>query len=825
MASMEGLEPITVSPQKQDPGWKHCQVFVKNDENSNGVVNKVELKKCLYCGKMFQGGGIHRLKEHLAGRKGNGPICDRAPEDVRIAMQQHLENNLAVKRQKKKQTLVVVNQGSSELDDYSLSNRISDSALVVRGGDVGISSRSVDMDGVLLGTLRNSLPVSSGGVDVVKGVEFSDNALLEPSGEPDSKFSFSHKEDVGMSVERRFRLRDVNSSIENIGAGFASNVTKSSHNPAGITLRENSNSFAEHAQQRLPLVSLPHSDVLVNREEVKIGNPSATKRKRLIDENSYAGEEAGILSNDLELERINSQRRVHVAIGRFLYEIGASLDAVKESVYFQPMIDVIASGSSGVIAPSYHDLRGWILKDVVEEVRNDIDQCTARWEKTGCSLLASQWNSGKGRSFLNFSVYCPEGTIFLKSADVSDIIQSPDALHNLFQQVIEEVGVKHILQVITNSEEQYIVVGKRLMETFPTLYWSPCAAHCIELMLEDFGKIEWIKSAIEQAKSVTRFIYKHTVVLNIMRSPWLLHRSGWAPLMQIQWKDPLLRALNIVGSKKRAAMGYVFAGIYRAKEMIKRELPKREDYMFYWNIIDCRWKNLWHHPLHTAGFYLNPKFFYSVEGDVANSIVSGVFDCIERFISDIEVQDRIVKEINLYKDAAGDLGRKLAIRARDTLLPAEWWSTYGGGCSFLSRFSVRLLSQTCSLVHHKSNQIPFEQLHETRNCLEHQRLNDLVFVQYNLQLRQMSNRTKVLEYADPLSFDRKSVVEDWIMEKEVNLEDIRSANWMSVDPPSVNSMLLELSNEEAEDLRAGFDDCEILNGLKEVKEEVINMMQ
>lgn len=61
----------------------------------------------------------------------------------------------------------------------------------------------------------------------------------------------------------------------------------------------------------------------------------------------------------------------------------------------------------------------------------------------------------------------------------------------------------------------------------------------------------------------------------------------------------------------------------------------------------------------------------------------------------------------------------------------------------------------------------------------------------------------MLEYADPLSFDRKSVVEDWIMEKEVNLEHIRSANWMSVDPPSVNSMLLELSNEEAEDLRAG----------------------
>lgn len=646
MASMEGLEPITVSPQKHDPCWKHCQVFVKNDESPDGVVNKVELKKCLYCGKMFQGGGIHRLKEHLAGRKGNGPICDRAPEDVRIAMQQNLENKLALKRQKMKQALVVVNSG--ELDSYSLSNhgqctlpRVPDSALTVNRGDVGISSDS----------------------------------------------------------------------------------------PACV-LRENSNAFSGHAQQRLPPVSFPHSGVLENREEEVgiIGNASSVKRKRLVDEDSYAGDHAGTVSNDLELERVNSRQRIQVAIGRFLYEIGASLDAVKESVYFQPMIDALVSGGSGITAPSYHDLRGWVLKDVVKEVRNDISRHTTLWEKTGCSLLASQWNSGKGRSMLNFSVYSPEGTVFLRSVDLSDIIHSPDALHNLFKQVVEELGVQHVLQVITKSEEHYIVVGKRLMETFPTLYWSPCAADCIESMLEDFGKIEWIKSAIEQARSVTRFIYKHTAILNIMRrytfgidivrpgeclfatnfmtlkqmadlklnlqsmvtsQEWmgssysntteglmlldtLTNRSFWSSIILItRLTDPLMRVLSLVGSQKRAAMGYVFAGIYRAKEMIKRELPKREDYMFYWNIIDRRWKKLWHSPLHTAGFFLNPKFFYSVEGNMANSIMSGVFDCIERLVSDVEVQDRIVKEMNLYKDAAGDLGRKLATRARDTLLPGE----------------------------------------------------------------------------------------------------------------------------------------------------------
>lgn len=41
------------------------------------------------------------------------------------------------------------------------------------------------------------------------------------------------------------------------------------------------------------------------------------------------------------------------------------------------------------------------------------------------------------------------------------------------------------------------------------------------------------------------------------------------------------------------------------------------------------------------------------------------------------------------------------------------------------------------------------------------------------------------------------------MEKEINLQDNKCADWMSLDPPSVNMMFLELCGDEAEDLCAG----------------------
>lgn len=741
------LEPIPITSQKHDPAWKHCQMF-KNGE-------RVQLK-CVYCGKIFKGGGIHRIKEHLAGHKGNASTCLRVPSDVRLLMQESLDGVVVKKRKKQKiaEEITNVNQVSTEIDTFA---------------------NQVD-----------------------------DNTGLHIIGEPDT-------------VQRS-------------------------------------------------------SSLLVNPEVTF--NISGERRKRGKGKSSAA--EANALSVStvaLGAKRVNNH--VHMAIGKFLFDIGAPLDAVN-SVYFQPMVDAIVSEGSGTLMPSHDDLRGWILKKSVEEVRSDNEKLMAAWVRTGCSILVNQWNTQTGRILLNFLVYCPEGTVFLRYVDASSLINSPDALYELLKQVVEEVGSKHVLQVITNGEEQYIVAGRKLAETFPTLYWTPCAAHCLDLILEDFAKIEWINETIEQARSITRFIYNNSVVLNMVRrytfgndivepaatrsatnfttlsrmvdlknilqamvvsQEWIdcsyskkagglrmldivSNQSFWSScVLIVQLTNPLLRVLKMVESKKRPAVAYVHAGMYRAKETIKKELVKRDDYIVYWNIIDHWWEQQWHHPLHAAGFYLNPRFFYSIEGDMPSEMLSGMLDCIEKLVPDVKIQDKISKEINSYKNAVGDLGRKMAVRARDTLLPAEWWSTYGGSCPNLARLAIRVLSQTCSTLGLKQNLIPFEKLHETRNCLEQQRLRDIVFVQCNLQLRQIGYESNLQDSMQPMSFEAAIVVEDWVTGIETFLEDDTNSDWTALDALSVNTMLLRPSSDEMEELGTGFDDYEIFNRVKEEDEE------
>ena len=57
----------------------------------------------------------------------------------------------------------------------------------------------------------------------------------------------------------------------------------------------------------------------------------------------------------------------------------------------------------------------------------------------------------------------------------------------------------------------------RLMEKRRRLWWTPCVAHCIDLMLEDVGKLNVHANTLLQARQVVKFIYGHTWVLSLMR--------------------------------------------------------------------------------------------------------------------------------------------------------------------------------------------------------------------------------------------------------------------------------------------------------------------
>ncbi|XP_039803889.1 uncharacterized protein LOC120667988 [Panicum virgatum] len=74
--------------------------------------------------------------------------------------------------------------------------------------------------------------------------------------------------------------------------------------------------------------------------------------------------------------------------------------------------------------------------------------------------------------------------------------------------------------------------------------------------------------------------------------------------------------------------------------------------------------------------------------------------------------------------------------------PASWWRLYGGGAPDLQRMAIRILSLTSSSSGCERNWSTFEQHHtKRRNKLTTERLNSLVYIQFNNKL--MSKKEKI----------------------------------------------------------------------------------
>ncbi|PKI45114.1 hypothetical protein CRG98_034498 [Punica granatum] len=123
--------------------------------------------------------------------------------------------------------------------------------------------------------------------------------------------------------------------------------------------------------------------------------------------------------------------------------------------------------------------------------------------------MADGWIDQCRRTIINFLVYCPKGTIFLKSVDASDASKTGEILYKLFREVVLFVGQENIVHFVTDNVANYVAAGHLLEQEFKTIFRSPCAAHCINLILSDIGKLDEVNDIVTHAAKITKYIYNH----------------------------------------------------------------------------------------------------------------------------------------------------------------------------------------------------------------------------------------------------------------------------------------------------------------------------
>jgi hypothetical protein len=157
------------------------------------------------------------------------------------------------------------------------------------------------------------------------------------------------------------------------------------------------------------------------------------------------------------------------------------------------------------------------LNKQVEATKLILEEHKAVWKKTGCTIMTDGWTGRRRRTILNFLVNSPKGTVFLKSIDASDITKTADKVFKMMDKVVDEIGEENVVQVVTDNATNYKAAGELLMQKCKHLYWTPCAAHCIDFMLEDFEKnIPLHKETIAIGKRITTYIYSRTSLMSLL---------------------------------------------------------------------------------------------------------------------------------------------------------------------------------------------------------------------------------------------------------------------------------------------------------------------
>ena len=77
------------------------------------------------------------------------------------------------------------------------------------------------------------------------------------------------------------------------------------------------------------------------------------------------------------------------------------------------------------------------------------------------------------------------------------------------------------------------------------------------------------------------------------------------------------------------------------------------------------------------------------------------------------------------------------------LFSAEWWLNYGESAPALRTIAIKVLSQTTSSSNCERNRSTFSFIHtRPRNRLTMQKLNKLVYINYNLKLRSRNRKRR-----------------------------------------------------------------------------------
>ena len=172
----------------------------------------------------------------------------------------------------------------------------------------------------------------------------------------------------------------------------------------------------------------------------------------------------------------------------FFYDVNVPFNVGRHPTFVEA-VNATALAGFNYKPPSYNALRTTLIESKKMEVEAEVKKATSfSIETYGVSLCSDGWDNVVHRPLMNIMLSCPVGDIFLNSVDTSGNKKTKEYITGELKKFIEQIGPMKVSQICTDNATNMLGAVDKVIETYPHIYKQGCAAHALDLLLEDWEK-------------------------------------------------------------------------------------------------------------------------------------------------------------------------------------------------------------------------------------------------------------------------------------------------------------------------------------------------
>ncbi|GJP44647.1 hypothetical protein CLOM_g4013 [Closterium sp. NIES-68] len=183
----------------------------------------------------------------------------------------------------------------------------------------------------------------------------------------------------------------------------------------------------------------------------------------------------------------------------------------------QAFVDAAVAYGKPYDLPSAYKVGGPLLKRLKADSDALVQPLKDTWKTVGCTLSVDGWSDLRSRSLVCLIAQNDTAPVLVEVVDSKTAKKTGVFLAGLIRSAICKIGDSSVVQVVMDNASNNRRAALELADGFPRVFFTNCAAHCLDLMLQDLGALDIIEQVLFQAHRCVMLVKNSSSAVTLFR--------------------------------------------------------------------------------------------------------------------------------------------------------------------------------------------------------------------------------------------------------------------------------------------------------------------